>query len=93
MDNIANILRTELKAAGYNNRKVGVQTGTTGSLTVTIKDASISRSAIEAMAEKHEHYERDNATGEILGGGNTFVFVQYATGIKVASPTALLERG
>jgi len=36
---------------------------------------------IEQLAKGYENYECDEVTGEILSGGNTFVFVNYAYGL------------
>lgn len=37
----------------------------------------VSKSAVKAIAQKYEKIDRCEATGEILAGGNTFVFVDY----------------
>ena len=36
---------------------------------------------IEQLTKGYESYERDEFTGEILSGGNTFVFANYAYGL------------
>lgn len=75
-------LRTELKAAGYNSRKVSVRAhlyslGST--LRVGIKDASVSLAVVKRIAEKFERVDRSGPQGEIMGGGNRFVSVDYYT--------------
>lgn len=73
-------IRQALKEHGYNNRKVGVRyDGYT--IWLTIKDLAIDIKEIEQLAKGYESYERDEFTGEILSGGNTFVFVNYAYGL------------
>ena len=49
-----------------------------GSLRVTIKDPSVKRAIVEAIASPHEHIDRDERTGDILRGGNTFLTVEYS---------------
>ena len=69
-----------LKEHGYNNRKVGVRYDGYA-IWLTIKDLAIDIKEIEQLAKGYESYERDEFTGEILSGGNTFVFVNYAYGL------------
>lgn len=68
-------VRNTLKSKGYNNRKISVTND--GAIWVTVKDLSIKLDDIEKLVKKHEHYYTDEITGEILQGGNTFIFVQY----------------
>jgi hypothetical protein len=44
---------------------------------VRIKDAGVSKSIVEGVARRHERVRRCAVTGDILGGGNTFVDVEY----------------
>lgn len=73
-------IRQALKEHGYNNRKVGVRYDEYA-IWLTIKDLAIDIKEIEQLAKGYESYERDEFTGEILSGGNTFVFVNYAYGL------------
>lgn len=73
-------IRQVLKEHGYSNRKVGVRYDGYAIL-LTIKDLSINIKEIEKLTKGYESYERDEITGEILSGGNTFVFVDYAYGL------------
>jgi hypothetical protein len=94
MSNKANLLRAALKTAGYNRNQVTVAYPHS-TLRVTIRDASIPKSAIKAIAGAFEHVDRDYMTGEILCGGNTFVTVEYTDEIlrTLAQPIAAeLER-
>lgn len=70
-------IRKELKEHGYNNRRVGVRFSGYSAIYVTIKELAIDKKEIENIAMKYESYSRDERTGEILSGGNTFVFVDY----------------
>lgn len=74
-------IRQALKEHGYSNRKVGVLYDGYA-IWLTIKDLAIDIKEIEQLAKGYESYERDEFTGEILSGGNTFVFVNYAYGLK-----------
>nr|DAV45700.1 MAG TPA: Large polyvalent protein associated domain 29 [Caudoviricetes sp.] len=70
-------IRKELKEHGYNNRRVSVRFSGYSAIYVTIKELAINKKEIENIAMKYESYSRDERTGEILSGGNTFVFVDY----------------
>lgn len=74
-------IRQALKEHGYSNRKVGVRYDEYA-IWLTIKDLAIDIKEIEQLAKGYKSYERDEFTGEILSGGNTFVFVNYAYGLK-----------
>lgn len=69
-------LRKELKEHGYNNRRVSVRYDGYA-IWVTVKAFDIDKKEIENIAMKYENYSCDERTGEILSGGNTFVFVDY----------------
>lgn len=73
-------IRQALKEHGYSNRKVGVRYDGYA-ICLTIKDLAIDIKEIEQLTKGYESYERDEFTGEILSGGNTFVFVNYAYGL------------
>ncbi len=75
---IKDAIVADLKAAGYNSRQVSVKHK--GAYYVTIRDASIPGEQIREIAERHERITRDEGTGEILSGGNSFVFVERADG-------------
>ncbi len=74
---VADKMRQDLKAKGY---KVPAQISVTserGAYRITIKDLKIDDEEVKKIVKKHESYDRDVKTGEILAGGNTFVFVDY----------------
>jgi hypothetical protein len=70
-------LRAALKQAGFNARRVTARQDHS-TLRVTIRDASVSLTKVQAIAGAFESVSRDHKTGEILCGGNTFVRVEYA---------------
>ena len=92
MSNAAQHIRNDLKAAGFKLKLFSVRSSKTGSVTVEIRDASIAKSRITEIASRHEHIDRDNATGEILAGGNTFVTVRYARDVLAAAGAELTLR-
>jgi hypothetical protein len=70
---IRDVLKKELK---LTNRDVGVTYK--GSINVKVKTVKALpyMNKIKEVAEKYESYQRDEVTGSILRGGNTFVFVE-----------------
>lgn len=72
--------RTALKAAGWTARQVTVRDvggSLCDSLVVTIRDRTIDIDAVRKVAETVEEIRYCEITGDVLGGGNTFVRVQY----------------
>ena len=45
--------------------------------TITIHDLTLPKNKVEEIATAFESYERDQRSGEILQGGNTFIRVEY----------------
>lgn len=41
-------------------------------------DKSLNLDEVDRLIKKYEQYDRDERTGEILEGGNTYLFAQYA---------------
>lgn len=83
-------LRAALKSAGYNSRKVTVRDrggSLETSLLVTIRSADVSLTAVTEIAAPFANIHRDGY-GEILGGGNTFVTVEYADALVEPIKTA-----
>ena len=73
-------MRAELKKLGYNSKQVSVRGGYCGysvSADITIKDLKADRKAIEKVCKKFQSIDYDCASGEILEGGNTYIFVKY----------------
>lgn len=73
---IRNEITTAFKAKGWNNRKVGLKVDY-GSINATVKDLSIPLKDVEELVKSYEEIDYDVASGEILCGANTFVFVRY----------------
>jgi hypothetical protein len=83
-------LRAKLKAAGINSRQVSVRVTPGGSIRATIRDLKVRKVVVTEAGGAHEHIDRDVATGEILSGGNRFVFVGYDDAVvrDAAAPIA-----
>lgn len=76
---VAKTIRKNLKNdLGLNARQVGVRAPDVYAVYVTVKDPAVDIKDVEKIAKAHESYERDERTGEIMTGGNTFVFVTYS---------------
>ena len=75
---IAAAIRKELKTLGYTNKRVAVR-GQRGGLSacvrVILKDDDVDLEKVKAVALPYKYYDRDEA-GDILGGGNTFIFIE-----------------
>jgi hypothetical protein len=79
---IRRLLKSKL---GANSRQVSVRTDyfSMGSaINVVIKDAKFELADVEAVTEQFETIHRCELTGDILGGGNTYVTVQYDMEVK-----------
>lgn len=85
----AKAIRQQIKTQlGYSSRKVSVrqrQGGLSYCFQVTVKDLDIPLEPIEKIARKFKEVDKCERTGEILGGGNTYVFVEYDWKLKYAS--------
>ena len=79
-------IRQELKAAGYTSKQVSVKMGAGySSINVRVKAFPINMDEIKAIASQQEHVRRDHYSGEILCGGNLFVFVEVDWETKKAA--------
>jgi hypothetical protein len=70
------LLRKKLKEAGYNSRKVSVKTdfySMGSSINATVRDASVDDKIVGTLCKEAECISYCDSSGEILGGGNTFV--------------------
>ena len=74
----AQTIKKELKENGI--KEVSVRDNH-GHVNIEIKSNKIDIEKVEEIAGKYESYQRDEATQEILCGGNTFVFVTYSDSI------------
>lgn len=75
---IAAEIRKQLKDAGIKG--VSVRSDEYA-IRCTIKSAAVDRRDVEKIARGFEVVDWDERTGEILAGGNTLVFVEYAYGV------------
>lgn len=85
----AKFIRTALKnELGLSNRDVSVKSRHYSSVSVDVKSmkALAKYSQIKEIGNSQESIDRDEATGEILQGGNTFIFVSldYDFGKKLS---------
>ena len=75
----AAIIRKELKKQlGVTNRQVSVRSRSSGydeAIDIEIKDLTVNKAKVEAIASRYEYIRRCEYSGEILAGGNTYVFV------------------
>lgn len=81
---LGNAIRATLKAEGYAPRDFSVRVRNCGystSADVTIKNPEIRCVNVEQLLSKFESIDRDYATGEILAGGNCYLFIDYERGI------------
>jgi len=82
MDNkeLSRSIVNSLKAAGIKRRAYSIKCeycGYSSAATITVKDLHIKLSDIENAVNSFEKIDRDERTGEILEGGNTYVFIDY----------------
>lgn len=65
------------KEMGLTSKEVSVRSS--GSLDIAIKDLTVNKDKVESIAMRYESIHRCEYSGEILSGGNTFVFVEFST--------------
>ena len=73
-------IKKYLKENGINTKNISIKGSNCGyseSYNITIKDINIDIEKVRKLVQKLESYERDERTGEILEGGNTYIFVNY----------------
>lgn len=86
MDNkeLSKAIRDDLKAAGIARKDYSIKTSYPGysqSCHIYIKNPLVRSSVVENLVKKYESVDRDERNGEILAGGNTYIFVQYEYGL------------
>lgn len=77
-------MRVAFKAKGWSARKVSVRVrgcGYSSAIDVSIRDASVAKRDVEAIAFEHRSVRYCHMSGEVLMGGNCYVDVEYAHGI------------
>jgi len=93
--NEAKEIRKVLKDAGFNSRRVSVRHehySMGSSLHVTIRDASIEKQEIEKLVRSFERIDRCSYTGEILSGGNTFMYIRYSAEAALARVEKIADK-
>lgn len=74
----ATAIRTALKKAGFTSKQVSVKhryCGYSSSYHITIKNGNVSELQIKDICKRFESVDYDDRTGEILEGGNDYIFV------------------
>jgi hypothetical protein len=79
MNNAQDIRKALKNELGLNARQVSVRTTSAGSIRVELK-VPVAIAPVKAIAEQAQRVSRCEYSGDILGGGNVFVFVSYAAG-------------
>jgi len=90
----ANIRKELKKQLGVTSRQVSVRSRNSGydeAIDVTIKDLKVNKAKVEAIASKYEYIRRCEYSGEILAGGNTYVFVRLDYDALSKAKEELLE--
>lgn len=86
-------IRRNLKSVhGYTARQVSVSCNRGSAINVTIKSSTVKKHLVEAIANDHESISRCQASGEILSGANTYIFVSYARELLEARAAELIGR-
>lgn len=67
---------------GYNNKKLSIKCSRGSAVNIEILDSNIRLNQIKDIAEQFKQVYYDERSGEILSGGNIFVFVDYDKNIK-----------
>lgn len=73
-------IKAELKKAGYNTKDFRVSVKDSlydTTIRIKIKSPYVNLHDVERLLKHRESYELDVASGEILQGGNTYVFIEY----------------
>lgn len=68
-------IRQRLKNLGYTSKQISVTSK--HAINITIKDLTIELEAIKRIGDEYREIDYCQVSGEILSGGNTFVFTQY----------------
>ena len=76
----AKLIRKELKGL-FPKQKFSVRKQHVGAIRVEWNDG-IAHDKVKPILRKHEWYQTDQATQEILSGGNTFVFAERSVSEK-----------
>ena len=83
-------IRSQLKTLGYTSRDVSVRSDH-NSLDITIRRNGLKVKAIRDIANSAEKIDRCESSGEILSGGNTYVFIRFSDDVR-DSMTQLVKK-
>lgn len=91
-------IKKELKDAGYKASDFSVSVkdcGYSTSIKIKIKSPEVNRKEVTNLLNHWKEIEYDQANGEILEGGNTYLFIEYVDGIfkEAAQEYAATARG
>lgn len=75
---LSNQIIAELKQAGIPKKSYMIKTSS-DSINIMIADPYVPKTDVESVVNKYENIHYDEYSGEILLGGNTYVFVRYAS--------------
>ena len=78
-------MKAALKKAGIDTRYISIRhkwCGYSESYSVEIKSETIDREKVKRICKAFEEVDRDERSGEILMGGNTYVWVEYCWHIR-----------
>lgn len=76
-------IRSQLKTLGYGARDVSVRSDH-NSIDITIRRNGLKVKAIRNIANSAEKIDRCAYSGEILSGGNTYVFIRFSDDVTDA---------
>jgi hypothetical protein len=86
----ASTVRAALRERGYSSRDVSVRNPNGGSVTATIRAPHVDPDAVREALAIVERIHRDDATGEILSGGNVFTHVEWSPSARAAKAAPML---
>lgn len=76
------VIKKMKNTTGYNSRQVSVKFSGVSGINFMIKDENVSIETIQKFANGYEKIDRCHVSGEVLQGGNTFVFVEYSENVQ-----------
>ena len=77
---LSNEIRKTLKEAGFTSKDYSIRVRDAGystTVNIEVKNPMVRLSVLKQVAKQFEVVDRDERSGEILQGGNTFVHCQY----------------
>lgn len=67
----------KLKENGINRRSYSIKSSYGNAISITLKSIEVNLHTVERLVKEYQSIDRDERTGEILQGGNTYIFVSY----------------